>query len=325
MEKSAYRTNGVSKFYNLLEKQGFLILDGALATELESRGADLKHVLWSAKILIERPELIRSVHLDYFRAGADVATTASYQATIPGLVKYGLAEGEARSLLQTSVRLAQQAREVFMGSSESEGRFYPLIAASIGPYGAFLADGSEYRGAYGLSRRALIDFHRPRLEALLEAEPDLLALETIPCRVEAEVLLELLSEYPEARAWISFSARNGSEISEGQPFAEVAALADASPQMLAVGINCTAPSYIEPLLLAAGQVTDKPLVAYPNSGEGWDAVRKCWIPGHPSESLSYLGLRWYAAGGRLIGGCCRTTPDDIRQLRQSLTAGLLQS
>ena len=238
MGKSEHQTDGVSKFYALLEKQGFIILDGALATELESRGADLKHALWSAKILIEKPELIRSVHLEYFRAGADIATTASYQATIPGLVSYGLAEREARSLLQSSVRLAQQAREEFMDHSESSGRFYPLVAASIGPYGAYLADGSEYRGLYGLSRQALIDFHRPRLEALLEAGPDLLALETIPCQIEAEALLELLSEYPEARAWISFSARNGHEISEGQTFTEGATLAGASSQILAVGINC---------------------------------------------------------------------------------------
>lgn len=297
-----------------LDRQGVLILDGALATELEARGADLRHYLWSAKILAERPELIRAVHLNYLRAGADIITTAGYQATIPGLVKYGLTETEARKLLRDSVKLAQAARESFLELPEAEGRLRPLVAASIGPYGAFLADGSEYRGNYGKSAAELIDFHRPRLEALLEEDPELLALETIPCRVESEALLRLLSEYPEARAWISFSARDGEHISEGQRMADMAALVDDSPQILAVGINCTPPRYIESLLRAAASATDKPLIAYPNSGEGWDAGRKCWLPVSGGTSLADGAERWYAAGARILGGCCRTGPGDIRQL-----------
>ena len=312
-----------SPIHPFLEKQGFLILDGALATELEARGADLRHALWSAKILMEQPELIRLVHLDYFRAGADVATTASYQATVPGLCHYGLSRKEACRLLQISVELAQQAREDFITTNESHDRLTPLIAASIGPYGAYLADGSEYRGHYGKTVEQVVDFHRPRLEALLEAGPDLLAFETIPNRLEGEALLQLLADYPEVWAWISFSAKNGAQISEGQFFSDIVALVEDSPQIVAVGINCTAPRHIEPLLQVAVACTEKPLVVYPNSGEGWNAEQKCWLPTLAEKSLMEGAERWYSAGARLIGGCCRTRPADIQRLREKLVTELI--
>ena len=197
---------------DLLNRFPVLILDGAMATELERRGCDLRDPLWSAKVLLEAPELIWRVHSDYFCAGADIAITASYQATVDGFMRRGLGREESLDLLRRSVRLALEARDAFWREPANRiGRPRPLVAASVGPYGAFLADGSEYRGDYGLSEAELMDFHRPRMTTLLEAGPDLLACETLPCFVEARALVRLLAEFPDVSAWISFSARDDSQ------------------------------------------------------------------------------------------------------------------
>lgn len=300
----------------LLRQKRPIILDGALATELEARGANLNDPLWSARMLLEQPAMIRQVHLDYFLAGADVATTASYQASFEGFQRRGLALQDARALMQLSVELAMEAREQFWATPGNQaGRIFPLIAASIGPYGAFLADGSEYKGRYGLTIPELIGWHRPRMEALLETGPDILACETIPCPEEAEALLRLLEEFPEARAWISFSCRDGRHISQGELFRDVVEIVDGAAQVLAVGVNCTAPRYISSLLEEARAVTEKPLVAYPNSGERWDAARHCWVEGEREDGFGTLPLAWHAHGACLLGGCCRTGPEDVRALR----------
>lgn len=302
-----------------LQQQAVLILDGALATELEARGARLQDSLWSARMLAEEPEEIRAVHLSYFRAGADVAITASYQATLPGFLEYGWTAASARRLIRRSVELAREAREQFWELQQSPHRLYPLIAASVGPYGAYLADGSEYRGRYGLSKQALSDFHQPRIEWLMEMAPDVLAFETLPCLREAELLLRLLEAYPGQQAWFSFSARSGAQLSDGSWVEEAGQLLSQHPQVAAVGINCTPPKYIAELLKRLSGVTAKPLLAYPNSGEGWDAERRCWLP----ESRSPLGFgnlpaEWVAEGAQLIGGCCRTRPEDIKALRRRI-------
>ncbi|MCW3482034.1 homocysteine S-methyltransferase [Neisseriaceae bacterium JH1-16] len=299
-----------------LAQQAILVLDGALASELERRGADLNDPLWSAKLLIEQPELIRTVHLDYFQAGADVATTASYQASFEGFARRGLDRDTAAMLIQRSVALAQEAREQFWREPANRlGRHYPLVAASVGPYGAMLADGSEYRGQYGLDEAALMDFHRPRLAALLAAGPDLLACETIPCPGEARALARLLAEeFPEARAWLSFSCRDATHVSEGQQLADCLAELNDCAQIVAVGINCTAPQHILPLLSAAREVTAKPLLVYPNSGEHYDAAHKCWHGTADAAAFAAAARDWAAAGARLIGGCCRTGPDEIRAI-----------
>lgn len=298
-----------------LAQRSLLILDGALATELERRGCDLADPLWSAKVLIENPALIQAVHADYFAAGADVAITASYQATISGFMARGLSEAEAIALLQRSVVLARAARDAFWAEPANRvGRIRPLVAASIGPYGAYLHDGSEYRGEYGLSVADLIDFHRPRMAALAAAEPDLFACETIPCWDEVRALVALLPEFPHLTAWISFSARDGAHTSRGEPIAEVAAEIAAHPQVAAIGINCTAPRFIADLVDAIREVTDKPIVVYPNSGEAYDPVCQCWIGLAEVDDFAAQARQWYNAGARLIGGCCRTTPDHIRAL-----------
>jgi homocysteine S-methyltransferase len=297
----------------------FVMLDGALATELERRGAVLNDALWSARILLENPDLIRQVHYDYLAAGADVITTASYQATFAGFARNGLNHEQAADLMRLSVGLALQARESFWAEPANRtGRERPLVAASVGPYGAYLADGSEYRGDYGLSLAELMDFHRPRMAVLAAAGADLLACETIPCQVEGEALIALLREFPAVPAWLSFSCRNGQEVAGGEPFAGCAALANQSDQIVAVGVNCTAPRYIEELLQIACRVTKKPLLCYPNSGEAWDPHNNCWVGTTGTTDFHTPAQRWRAAGATLIGGCCRTTPEDIRDMRQAL-------
>lgn len=303
-----------------LETQGIAILDGGLATELEAQGFDLNDELWSAKVLLEQPDSIQRLHLGYLLAGADCIASASYQATIEGFVQRGLAEDDAGKLLRRSVDLALEARAEFWSDPENRvGRLKPLVAASIGPYGAYLADGSEFRGDYGLNEDALVDFHRSRWRLLASSGADLLACETIPSRQEARALRRLLEETQEAQAWFSFSCCDEQHLSDGSRLAEVSAELDDCPQILAIGVNCTAPRHISGLIRAASGATSKPIVVYPNAGEGWDAMAKRWAPAdHDSPTLVGSCVEWVDLGARLIGGCCRTTPDDIRQVRQIL-------
>ena len=302
-----------------LEQQNVVILDGALATELERRGADLRDPLWSAKLLLENPDLIRQVHYDYFVAGADVATTASYQATIPGLLRRGLNRDDAASVLRLSVQLAQQARDEFWSDeTHRRDRVKPLVAASIGCYGAYLHDGSEYRGDYGLSVRQLIDWHRPRVETLAEAGADLLACETVPCLIEAEALVQLLSEFPHVSAWLSFSCQDERRLCHGESFVDAVQLANDAANLVAVGLNCTAPRPIDGLLESVAGIARKPLVVYPNSGETWDGGRQVWQGAAAEPDWIASVRRWHGAGARLIGGCCRTTPETIRQIAAAL-------
>lgn len=304
-----------------LRDGGTLVLDGGLATELERAGFDLDHPLWSARLLSERAEAIAAVHRAYLAAGADCITTASYQATIPGFRRQGATDAEARRLLVRSVELALEARDAFWSGASGElgsGRTRPLVAASIGPYGAFLADGSEYTGAYDLGLDGLVDFHRERMRLLLEAGPDLLACETIPSAVEARALAVLLAELPDARAWVSFSCRDGSRLCDGTPFVDAVRAVSALPQVVAVGLNCTAPRFVLDLLRAAAEATGKPLVAYPNSGETYDAAARGWRGMSDPLDWGQRARVWRAAGARLVGGCCRTGPQHIRAVRAAL-------
>ncbi|MFI4889787.1 MAG: homocysteine S-methyltransferase [Steroidobacterales bacterium] len=300
-------------------RSGAIILDGALATELEARGADLQDKLWSAKILIEQPALIRAVHLDYFRAGADVATTATYQASFEGFARRGIDAAAAAGLMRTAVELARSARDEFWADPDNRrGRLRPLVAASIGPYGAALADGSEYRGNYALSDAGLRAFHRPRLQVLAESGADLLAIETLPCEREALVLAQLVEECAPITAWIAFSCRDGMHTAEGQRIGECALRLEGFEQVAAVGINCTPPPFIVPLLRELRECTRKPLLVYPNSGETFDAVGKCWHGSAAPVAFAAAATAWRAEGARLIGGCCRTTPADIQAVRAAL-------
>lgn len=292
-----------------------MILDGAMATELEGYGCNLNDSLWSAKVLMEDPELIKRVHFDYFIAGADCAITASYQATVAGYMERGLNEVEAIELIKKSVQIAIEARDEFWENPENQvDRPKPLIAASIGPYGAFLADGSEYRGDYTVTEDELVEFHRTRMKALVEAGAEILACETIPCLMEAKAIVTLLKEFPGVYAWISFSAKDELHISNGDTISECAKWLDEHEQIAAVGINCTPPSYIPSLINEIHKHTPKPVIVYPNSGEEYNAEDKTWKEASSGESYGCSTQRWYETGAKLIGGCCRTNPGDIKAI-----------
>ncbi|MEU0569989.1 homocysteine S-methyltransferase [Nonomuraea sp. NPDC005983] len=285
-----------------------IVLDGGLSTHLETLGADLSDELWSARLLLEDPALIRRVHADYFAAGATVATTASYQATIQGFATRGLDVAGAERLIRLSVELAAQARDEAGGG---------LVAASVGPYGAFLANGAEYTGDYDLDEDALLDWHRPRWEILGSAGADLLACETIPSYPEARALARLIAETPSVKAWVSFSCRDAERLNDGTPIAQAAALFTGNPQVVAVGVNCTAPRHIPGLIarLAGGL----PVVVYPNSGESWDAENRRWLGLADPVEYGQAAKEWQEAGASMIGGCCRTTPEHIRQVHAHLS------
>lgn len=303
--------------WQMLQRRPFVMLDGGLATELEHRGFDLSDELWSARLLLDAPEAIARVHYDYFLSGADLAITATYQASVEGFARKGLSGPAVERLFHLAVHLAADARAAAR-CRLPKGRQELLVVGSVGPYGACLADGSEYRGGYGLDRRALMRFHRPRMEYLLRAGVDCLALETIPDRVEMEALCALLDEWPQARAWVSFSTRDAAHLADGSPIEEVAALAAAHPGVVAVGVNCLPPRRATPLLERLRRVSDLPLVAYPNSGEQWDASARQWCRPTMPADLAAEARQWHARGARLIGGCCRTRPADIAAMRRAL-------
>ena len=263
-----------------------LILDGGLATLLEARGHDLSDHLWSARLLRDDPQAIVAAHIDYLEAGADCIISASYQATIPGFMRAGLSRDEAVALLQRAVTLAREARDAFWQKAGPRGdRLRPLVAASVGPYGAFLADGSEYTGAYDLDADALFDFHRERWHLLAEAGPDLMACETIPSGVEAQALARLLPETTSMPVWASFSCRDEAHLNDGTPLAQVVGLLAPLPQIVAIGVNCTAPRFIPALIRTARSVTHKPCSSIPTR-RNYDAIHRRWLGQSSRRSLA---------------------------------------
>ena len=301
----------------LLALDGTVILDGGLATQLEAQGNDISDRLWSARLLLEDPEEIVRAHLAYFRAGARIATTASYQATFEGFATRGIDHGRAVELFRRSVVLAAEARSRYRAERAPDDPGPLLVAASVGPYGAMLADGSEYRGGYGRTVDELRDFHRERMAVLAATEADLLACETIPELEEGIALVGLLDEI-DALGWLSFTCADGGHLRSGAPVEEAFALADRSPRIVAVGVNCTAPEHVEELVERARAMTAKPIVVYPNSGEGWDTVARRWTPATGPQVDPATARRWVAAGAGLIGGCCRVTPGQIALLAREI-------
>lgn len=302
-----------------LANNGTLVLDGGLATELEAYGYDLGDALWSARLLMDEPEAIRRVHLDYLKAGADCIISASYQATIGGFMGRGMSEAQAVELIRLSVQIAVQARDDFWAEEKNRaGRIRPIVAASVGPYGAALADGSEYTGDYDLDEAGLYDFHQRRWEILASSEADILACETIPSYPESKALARLLAETPGRAAWFSYSCRDGTHISDGAPLVDCIASLNELEQVAAVGINCTAPRFIPSLLALVREATDKPLIVYPNSGERYDAVNNRWLGESIPAEFGTYSREWRKGGATLIGGCCRTGPDHIRQIRDRM-------
>ena len=287
-----------------------VVLDGGLATELERRGHDLAGALWSARLLRDDPRALVDTHVAYFAAGAQVATTASYQVSKQGVRAAGFGADEWARLLRRSVELARRAQAIAAAASTAWPARPTWVAASVGPYGATLADGSEYRGDYGLSVAALRTFHRPRLEVLAAAGPDVLACETLPCLAEVEALCHELAAF-DVPAWISLTlerlrTRNGEDLTEAY------AMAGSVPSVVAVGLNCSDPGYAREAVALAAAASGKPVVVYPNSGETWDAGARTWA----GEARLATGAvtSWITAGARLVGGCCRVGPKEIGEI-----------
>ena len=286
-----------------------MILDGGLSNALAARGHDLSDGLWTARLLRDAPQEIAAVHRSYFAAGAEVATTASYQASVGGFMAAGLSRADSEALIRRSVGVAREVRDELAGDGRRR-----LVAASVGPYGAVLADGSEYRGRYGLTRAELREFHLPRVELLASAAPDLIACETVPDADEAEVLVEIVDEVG-LPAWLSYSV-DGLATRAGQPLSEAFAVVEASTSVVAAGVNCCAPDDVLPALEIAREVTGKPGVAYPNSGQGWDSGTHAWT-GSSAYDVT-LAPSWVEAGAAYVGGCCQVGPDDIAALADVL-------
>lgn len=291
----------------LLASPGPVVIDGGLSTQLEAMGHHLRDSLWTARVLLDRPDVITNAHRAFVDAGARIVIGASYQVSRRGFADTGLAAADADRALAASV---QAARMAVAGTDA-------LVAASVGPYGAIACDGSEYRGDYGLSPQVLARFHAERLEILRAAEPDLLAIETIPDEIEAHALMSVLPD--DMRAWVSFTARDGAHLRAGQPIEDAVAAVANHPSVIGVGVNCTEPVHVPELMRRMRAVTDLPLVAYPNAGASWDAARRRWVgPQQPVESAVQS---WIDAGAHVVGGCCGTDAAAIRRMASAIGPG----
>ena len=306
-----------NRFLEALERDVPLILDGGLATQLEAQGCDIGNELWSASLLQSNPEQIVTATRAYLEAGAECVATASYQASREGFATQGIPASEADELMSLSLDLARQARDEYL-SENPEAGLMPLLAASLGPYGAMLHDGSEYRGDYGVSAQTLRDFHAPRLALFDRCDADVLALETIPSRLEAEVLAELLAACS-TPAWISFSCRDGAHVVDGTPLENVAALFSDHPVVAAIGINCTPPQFAAELVARLRDVAPaKATMAYPNSGETYHVEDNSWSGTVTPGDCAEAARNWVDAGAKIVGGCCRMGPEHIRAIHDAL-------
>jgi homocysteine S-methyltransferase len=290
-----------------------MVLDGGFGTELERRGYDVRGALWSAEALLGSPELVEAVHTAYLEAGADCITTGSYQVSFEGFAEAGFSAADTIRALKASMAAADSARRRFAQVS----RRRTFVAASLGPFGAMLHNGAEYHGRYGVSAGDLERFHRSRLEHLQGGPVDLIACETVPSLQEARAMLDALSAFPHLRAWMSFTCADGRHTGAGDPIATCARIVDASPQVVAIGVNCTAPSLVPELIDALAGATARPIVVYPNAGRSWDAESRRWVGLSSLDDYGTMAADWRRRGAGWIGGCCGTTPEDIAKLRDS--------
>ncbi|KZT86321.1 Homocysteine S-methyltransferase [Lactiplantibacillus plantarum] len=293
--------------------RGPVVSDGAMATELEKRGVATNSALWSATAMLDHPDAIQAVHQSYLDAGAKIMTTNTYQANVPAFEQAGIAAAQARQLIQQAVTIAHTARDASHVTNA-------VIAGSIGPYGAYLADGSEYTGAYQLTPSAYQDFHRERLALIMAAGVDVLALETMPRLDEVQALVQLITTtWPQQPYWVSFSIKDPQTLCDGTSLAAAAKWVATQPNVVAVGVNCITLENIAPALTTLKAAVAVPLIVYPNSGDQYDPVTKTWQATHLSHQFASFVPQWLAAGARIIGGCCRTTPKDIATVARALS------
>jgi homocysteine S-methyltransferase len=299
-----------------LDFAGVHVLDGGMATELERRGCDISGPLWSAQVLDTTPDVVRQVHLDYLRAGVDCISTVSYQVSALGYAELGRREEDAARALGQSVGIAEAARAEYARESDRP----VVIAASLGPYGAALHNGAEFHGRYQISFAELVEYHAERLTVVAETNADVVALETIPSLEEARAILAALGRFPAVRAWLSFVCGDAERVVHGERLAECAALVSDKEQIVAIGVNCTQPGFMGPLIKNAKASTRKPVIVYPNSGETWDAEGRRWCGVSDVSEYGALALAWFEAGAQAVGGCCRTTPEHIKAVRKAWEA-----
>ena len=296
--------------------RGVRVIDGGLATELEYQGARIDGPLWSAHVLEDEPEKLVAVHRAYIAAGAECLATCSYQVSRMGYAEVGLPPERADAALLRSVELARTAIAEFPGRRV-------LVAGSLGPYGAALHNGGEYHGNYDCSYADLVKFHRERIAVFAGAtgpqRPDLLAFETFPSLEEARAVGEALSPWPGLRAWFSFSCRDEQRVSHGESVADCAGLVAGFPQTVAIGVNCVPPQWIPSLICELRKGSEKPVLVYPNSGEGWDAERRCWTGTSDPAEFGAQAAEWFRAGAQMVGGCCRTRPAHIAEVARQLS------
>jgi homocysteine S-methyltransferase len=291
---------------------GVHVLDGGMASELEYFGAHIDGPLWSAHVLEDAPEKIVAVHRAYIEAGADIIETASYQVSRRIYTEFGLAPERADAALLRSVALAREAAAEF-----PERRI--VVAASLGPFGAALHNGAEYHGNYEIGFHGLVEFHRHRIRTVAKAgtgAPDLLAFETLPSLAEAHAIGEALKQWPNLAAWFTFTCRDQQHVAHGELLSQCATAVAAFPQTVAIGVNCTHPALIPALIAELRAASEKPIIVYPNSGEGWDAQNRCWTGTSDPVAYGAKATEWFAAGAQIIGGCCRTRPAHIREVSQ---------
>ncbi len=312
-------------FQPFFDHQRVVVLDGGFATELERWGAPLDSALWSAKLLLDDPDALTDVHRSFLEAGADCIATATYQASFEGFEKIGVGRDEAERLMLESVSLATRAVDDFWARPENRVlRLRPLVAASLGPYGAFLADGSEYDGRYSVGRDVLEHFHLDRLGVMASSAADVVAFETIPSLIETEVIVQILDDTPDVWAWLSFSCRDGTHLNDGTPIRDALAACADVERIAAVGVNCTPPRFMPELISEIRAHTDLSVVVYPNSGETYDAVSKSWsgdsAGAETGATWGDVAAEWVEAGASLVGGCCRVTASDISDVRSRVVS-----
>ena len=323
-------TSAPNPLQRFFDHQGVLVLDGGFATELERGGAVLDTSLWSAKLILDDPGALVKVHRAFLDAGADCISTATYQASFDGFQSMGVPRDEAERLMLEAVALAARAIREFWAIDENrEGRLRPLVAASLGPYGAFLADGSEYDGHYGVRQGVLERFHRDRLNVIASSTANLIAFETIPSFAEVEVILGILDETPDVWAWLSFSCQDGQHLNDGTPIRKAVGVCSQVDRVAAVGVNCTPPRFMSELISEIRTETNLPVAVYPNSGKVYDAVSKSWrsdsggteVVGAECDHVwGEAAAEWVEAGASLVGGCCRVTAADISGVRSRVVS-----
>jgi homocysteine S-methyltransferase len=293
-----------------------LILDGGMSNVLEDQGCDLNHKLWSAKIIETNPRAIVNCHLTYLKAGANCITTAGYQATVKGFMELGFEFKAAKELVLRSVELAEKAKSEFLTNNSIKGNIY--IAASMGPYGAYLADGSEYRGAYAISEKELESFHLEQIKILDASNADFLAFETIPSLLEIKILARLLTDTVKP-SWVSFSCKDELYLNDGEKISKAAKILANHPSVFAIGVNCTAPKYITSIIQTLkNSAPDKRIIVYPNSGEVYRVDSKSWQGISDPNLFQKMAKEWFASGADILGGCCRIGPDHISKIKALL-------